>query len=68
MFRVIEKLDLVGTVGDDLLFWFGKEADAFFFTLRRNGGSVAHEEDRQEARQEVQEAPERPQDLREGKN
>lgn len=35
--------------------------------LLRNGGSVADEEDCQEACQEVQEAPERPQDLREAK-
>lgn len=50
--------------------------NVFFFPLSfvfvylifrsRNGGSVADEEDCQEACQEVQEAPERPQDLREG--
>lgn len=33
----------------------------------RNGRPFAHEEDREEAREEVQEASERPQDMREGK-
>lgn len=45
-----------------------KEANVFFFLMRtRNGGPSAYEEDCEEALEEVQEASERPQDMREGK-